>query len=52
MKEFVLIVEGTSFITVEAESLEDARQSAIDIFCDHRTDELHVTVVRETEVIE
>ena len=47
MRAFLICVEGTSYISVEAETPEDAKQSALDIFLTHRADDLNVQIISE-----
>jgi hypothetical protein len=45
MNEYLICVEGCSYISVEAENEEDAKQSARDIFEANHIDSLQMTVL-------
>jgi len=49
MRHFFLCVEGTSFIDVDAESAEDAKEAARDIFNAGNCDSLHIDILSEED---
>lgn len=49
MKTFDVCVDATSFIQVQADTAEEAKQAARDVFSIHTVDSIDVTIMNESE---
>jgi hypothetical protein len=52
VKEYLICVEGTSYLTVAAESPEAAKEAAKDVFLAHHVEDLNVAILSVSPVEE